>query len=133
MTTARPEIVLEGSLDGRTWVEYEFKWKPGSVTRRPGFIAPHQPRVDWQMWFAALNPRRAEPWLRGLMLRLLEGSPEVLELLGDNPFPDRPPRYVRGIAYRYEFATPDERRKDGAWWRRTRVRVLLGPVSLSDL
>ena len=66
------------------------------------------------------------------MLRLLQGSPEVLELLGENPFPDRPPRYVRGIAYRYEFTTPDESRKDGAWWRRKRVRVLLGPVSLSD-
>jgi len=132
MTTARPEIVFEGSLDGRTWMAYEFKWKPGAVTRRPVFIAPHQPRLDWQMWFAALSPRRAAPWLQGLTLRLLEGSPEVLELLGGNPFPDRPPRYVRAIAYRYQFTTPGEKRKDGAWWSRKRVRVLLGPVSLSD-
>ncbi len=65
------------------------------------------------MWFAALNPRHAAPWLQGLTLRLLEGSPRVLELLGENPFPDRPPRYVRGIAYRYEFATPTSGGKTG--------------------
>ena len=89
MTTARPEIVLEGSEDGATWRPYEFRWKPGDPLRRPRFVAPHQPRLDWQMWFAALGDYRANPWLTSVMARLREGSPEVLGLLATNPFPER--------------------------------------------
>src|SRR5205807_2927415 len=54
MTTERPEIVIEGSRDGVEWSEYGFRWKPGDVHRRPAFVAPYMPRLDWQMWFAAL-------------------------------------------------------------------------------
>src|SRR5437762_2903737 len=75
MTTERPEIVIEGSVDSVHWREYEFRWKPGGVTRRPGFVAPHQPRLDWQMWFAALDPEGGGPWLAGLVRGLLEGRP----------------------------------------------------------
>src|SRR5438034_1269638 len=63
MTTERPEIVVEGSRDTMAWREYRFRWKPGDVTRRPRFVAPHQPRLDWQMWFAALDPDGARGWL----------------------------------------------------------------------
>lgn len=129
MTTERPEIVVEGSRDGVTWAAYEFKWKPGDPARRPRFVAPHMPRLDWQMWFGALNPRRAGPWLEGLMRGILRGSPEVLGLLGVDPFPDAPPRYVRLVYYKYRFATPAERRDEGVWWTRERLGELTAPIA----
>ena len=135
MTTQRPEIVIEGSNDGALWKPYEFAWKPGDVERRPGFVAPHQPRLDWQMWFAALNPRGAS-WLNGLIQRLLEGSPEVLNLLAEegNPFPPpgKPPRYVRLLYYRYTFTDFEQRRSTGAWWERRRMTILTPPISLPE-
>jgi lipase maturation factor 1 len=125
MTTTRREIVVEGSEDGTTWQAYEFRFKPGDVTRRPGFVEPHQPRLDWQMWFAALSDYEATPWFQGFLVRLLQGSPDVLRLLAVNPFPARPPRYVRALIYDYRFSTPAQRRAGGAWWTRT----LLGSYS----
>jgi predicted DCC family thiol-disulfide oxidoreductase YuxK len=121
MTTRRPEIVLEGSEDGRTWKEYAFRWKPGDPNRRPAFVAPHQPRLDWQMWFAALGSREENPWLDRLLVRLLEGSPDVLALLGPDPFSGRRPRFVRARLYDYRFTDRAERRRTGAWWRRVEL------------
>jgi hypothetical protein len=118
MTTKRYEILIEGSNDGVTWKPYEFKWKPGDPTRRPQFCEPHMPRLDWQMWFAALGDYRQNPWLINLMFRLLEGSPPVLNLLETNPFPDRAPRYVRAMLYDYRFTTREQRRQTGQWWKR---------------
>jgi len=125
MTTSRVELVVEGSDDGRTWRAYEFKDKPGDVARRPGFVEPHQPRLDWQMWFAALGSYESTPWFPQFLARLLEGSRPVLGLLRRNPFPDTPPRYVRTLAYDYRFTTAAERRVTGAWW----YRRLLGEYS----
>ncbi len=119
MTKERNEIVLEGSDDAYTWREYAFKYKPGNIYRRPPQIAPLQPRLDWQMWFAALMPPEHSPWVKTLMLRLLQGSPSVLALLESNPFPEKPPRFVRAKLYAYEFATPDEIIDSGLWWKRT--------------
>ncbi len=118
MTTRRPEIVIEGSLDGQTWKEYEFRWKPGDVLRRPRFVAPHQPRLDWQMWFAALGSIDENPWLVQLLGRLLEGSPDVLALMGADPFAGSRPRYIRARLYEYRFTDLSERRRTGAWWKR---------------
>jgi len=118
MTTNRMEIILEGSADGITWSEYEFKYKPGNVKRKPGFVAPHQPRLDWQMWFAALSDYRYNPWLVELCVRLLNGSPKVADLLQSNPFPRAPPKYLRATLYEYKFTDAATRRKTGAWWRR---------------
>jgi len=129
MTTKRPEIVIEASEDGRQWVELEFRWKPGELSRRPGFCAPHQPRLDWQMWFAALNYRRATFWLEKLLFHILEGTPQVVALLGIDPTDGPPPRYVRLQYYEYEFSTPEERRETGNWWKRTKLGRLTGPVS----
>src|SRR2546422_2351146 len=126
MTTERREIVIEGSADGAHWLEYEFPWKPGAVTRRPRFVAPHQPRLDLRMWFAALDPDGAEPLLAGLVRGLLDGSPEVLSLLDSNPFPAAPPRYVRLVSYRYRFTTSADRSRSGARWAREFVGYLTG-------
>jgi hypothetical protein len=118
MTIRRPEILLEGSDDGATWKEYSFRWKPGDVRGRPRFVAPHQPRLDWQMWFAALGSAEENPWIENLEERLLQGSPDVLALLGPDPFRGARPRYVRARLYDYRFTDRAERRATGAWWRR---------------
>jgi hypothetical protein len=132
MTTERREIIVEGSNDGTNWLAYEFKYKPGDVTRRPGFIAPFQPRLDWQMWFAALGSPRQNPWFENFCERLLQGSPEVLALLEKNPFPGKPPRFIRAEFYDYHFTNADERHATGAWWRREFLGEYLPPVSLRE-
>ncbi len=118
MTTTRMEIVMEGSNDGVTWQSYEFKYKPGEVKRRPAWAEPHQPRLDWQMWFAALGNYEQNPWLLRFMLRLLQGSPEAARLLASNPFAKAPPVYLRALVYEYRFTSWPERRATGAWWKR---------------
>lgn len=130
MTKDRREIVIEGSADGIDWVPYEFNWKPGEVHRAPGWCAPHQPRLDWQMWFAALSSPAQNPWFVRLMGCLLENKADVTRLFAHNPFPDAPPRYVRASFYRYRFTTAAERRATGAWWKREELGEYLPPVSL---
>jgi hypothetical protein len=132
MTTQRPEINIEGSDDGITWKQYEFRWKAGDVRRRPRFVAPHQPRLDWQMWFAALHPPSHIRLLEGLTRALLDNRPQVTGLLANNPFPDHPPRYVRFVFCQYEFTSFDERRDSGAWWKSREVGRT-GPISESSL
>jgi hypothetical protein len=128
MTTSRPEIVIEGSNDGFAWREYEFPWKPGDIRARPLLVAPHQPRLDWQMWFAALGTVRQNPWFPMFIRRLLEGSPDVLALMKTNPFPDRPPRYIRAVVYDYHFAKPGS---GGAWWTRELKGLYMAPTRLN--
>jgi hypothetical protein len=127
MTKGRPEIVVEGSRDGIEWKEYAFRWKPGDPLRAPAFLPPHMPRLDWQMWFAALSRYERTPWFEEFLDRLLDNAPAVVGLLAENPFPDEPPRFVRAMLWRYEFTTRDERRASGAWWKRTKVG-LYSPV-----
>jgi hypothetical protein len=122
MTTERPEIVVEGSNDGVEWRPYEFRWKPGDPMRRPQFVQPHMPRLDWQMWFAALGSYRSNSWFLAFCERLLQGSPPVLALLGPNPFPDGPPKYLRATLYDYRFTTPEQHRETGSWWTRRVLR-----------
>ncbi len=133
MTTSREEIVIEGSEDGVTWREYEFRYKPGNVWQRPVWVEPYQPRLDWQMWFAALGTYRENPWMVRLMERLLEGEPEVTRLLKNNPFPGRPPKYVRALRYLYRFTSPEERQRTGAWWTRDARGYYIPPVALKDI
>ncbi len=131
MTTERPEIVIEGSNDGESWIAYEFKYKMGDPRRAPRWVAPFQPRLDWQMWFAALGDYRQSPWFSQFMLRLLQGSPQVLNLLEQNPFPQSPPKFIRAVLYDYQFSTWSERRQQGEWWRRTLKGIYFPPVSLN--
>ncbi|HEY2014473.1 MAG TPA: lipase maturation factor family protein, partial [Bryobacteraceae bacterium] len=100
MTTTRDEIVVEGSNDGDTWLAYEFPYKPGDVYRAPPVVAPYQPRLDWQMWFAALGTYRENRWFVNFMVRVMQAEPSVLHLLRHNPFPQGPPKYVRARLYR---------------------------------
>lgn len=132
MTTTRDEIVVEGSRDGRTWEAYEFKWKPGDLSRRPAFIAPHQPRLDWQMWFAALGTAQQNPWFLNFCARLLQGSPAVTGLLEKNPFAGAPPRFIRAVTYEYHFTDRDARSLSGDWWRRAPKGLYVHPMSLRE-
>src|SRR5215831_7274533 len=117
MTTTRHEIVIEGSSDGIEWREYEFRYKPGDLFRAPPWNIPHQPRLDWQMWFAALEDPRRLPWFWRFLQRLLENEPSVTALLQKNPFADKPPVYLRAQFYDYVF-TDKAGKATGRWWER---------------
>jgi len=132
MTPSRPEISIEGSNDAIDWQPYIFRYKPGPLNRAPGWAEPMQPRLDWQMWFAALGNYRENPWLLRFMMRLLQGSPPVLELLEHNPFAGKPPKYVRAMVYDYRFTTFEERRKTGNWWKRELKGAYFPPISLRN-
>ena len=131
MTTVRREIIVEGTADGQTWQEYKFKYKPGDVMRRPRFNIPHQPRLDWQMWFAALGTPEQNPWFRNFLIRLLQDDKAVENLLRVNPFPNAPPLGVRARFYEYHFTTPAEKRETGTWWKRKLVGDYYRPIRLS--
>lgn len=133
----RREVVIEGTdeptiTEQTVWREYEFNGKPGAVRRLPRQCAPYHLRLDWLMWFAAISPQYADPWLQPFMMRLLQNDAVTLRLLGDNPFPDSPPRYVRAQLYRYRFTTPAELRRDHAWWHRTLEGGYATPMSLPE-
>ena len=135
ITRRRYEIVIEGTRDPAPtsqsqWREYQFRGKPGDPARRPRQFAPYHLRLDWLMWFAALAPRYAEPWLPRFLQALLAGDEPVLSLLRSNPFPDAPPRYVRAQLYWYRYTNRAERRATGAWWQRTFRREYVPPVAL---
>ena len=117
MTKSRPEILIEGSHDGITWKAYEFHWKPGALDRAPDFVAPYHPRLDWQMWFAALGHLDYNPWLVNLMIRIMQNSEPVIDLLKENPFPEKPPQYIRSQLYDYQFTSPEEKKATGHWWK----------------
>ena len=130
MTTTRPEIVLQGSPDGVEWRDYEFRYKPGNTHRGLPVAGPYMPRLDWQMWFAALGSFNENRWVGALMYRLLVGDPTVTQLLAPPPFP-KPPPYMRALLYDYTFTSPEERARTGAVWRRELRGTWYGPVSLT--
>jgi hypothetical protein len=134
ITRVRQEVVIAGAddLDG-PWLEYGFKGKPGDPSRRPRQVAPYHLRLDWLLWFVALAPAYGQQWFTAFLARLLEGDRETLRLLGHDPFPDRPPTYVRADLYRYRFTTRAERRATGAGWARTRESTMVRPARLEDL
>jgi hypothetical protein len=129
----RDEVIVEGTSDAAPgpdarWVEYEFKCKPGSVARRPCWITPYHYRLDWQMWFAAMSDIESEPWLVHMVYKLLQNDRGVLSLLAQNPFPNRPPRFIRAERYRYQFTRFGTR----DYWRRERVDAYMPPLSAED-
>lgn len=131
MTIARPEVVIEGSDDGTTWKEYQFAYKPGNdLTKGVSFVAPYQPRIDWQMWFAALATYKDNSWFQPLMTQLLNGKGYARFLFAVNPFPQQPPKYIRAMRYIYRFSPT---RDGGAWWTRELQGAYFPPKSLNDL
>ncbi|XP_076628349.1 lipase maturation factor 2 [Colletes latitarsis] len=120
----RREVIIEGSnnIDG-PWKEYEFLYKPGNVNNSLPFVAPHQPRLDWQMWFAALGTYHQNPWLMSLAYRLLSGQPEVLSLMNnvENPFRDKPPKYIKASLYHYHYTPWSQSWNRQAWWTREKI------------
>jgi hypothetical protein len=132
MTTTRPEIQFEGSDDQVTWTPYAFRYKPGDPLRPPPWIAPFHPRLDWQLWFAALSDAQSERWVVSLSHRLLDGSPSVVGLLAPGPWTPRPPRFVRATLYEYRFTTWSEAANSGAWWARQPLRPYLPVLTLEN-
>ncbi|MFB6295376.1 MAG: lipase maturation factor family protein, partial [Halobacteriales archaeon] len=137
VTRDRFQVVIEGTDETSPaeddWEEYECKGQPVAVDERPPQWAPYHLRLDWQLWFAAMRPSpRRSPWFPVLLEKLLAGDEATLSLLGENPFPEEPPAYVRAVRYRYRFTTPAERAETGDWWRRERVGVYAPPVSAGD-
>ncbi len=135
ITKVRYEIVVEGTdtehpYSDADWMAYEFKGKPGNIWRRPPQVAPYHLRLDWLMWFAAMSSPLDHPWFIAFTVKLLENDATMLKLLRHNPFPDRPPHFVRAQIYRYRFSTWRERRETAAWWHRTLVSEYLPPLRL---
>ncbi|HEY6058297.1 MAG TPA: lipase maturation factor family protein, partial [Candidatus Limnocylindrales bacterium] len=135
VTRHRDEVVVEGTADpepgpAAVWREYEFKAKPGDPRRLPRQVAPYHLRLDWLMWFLPLSPGYGDTWFYRFVERLLVNEPATVRLLRRNPFPDRPPVYVRARLYRYRYTTWNERRASGAWWVRQPIDEYLPPVRL---
>ena len=131
----RHEIVFEGTddaaiTDATRWREYEFRCKPGDPLRRPCIIAPYQPRIDWQIWFAAMSVPERYPWTVHLIWKLLHNDPGALSLLANDPFPGSPPRFIRARYYLYQFAPPGD--PGGAYWKRTLLGTWLPALSVDD-
>ena len=129
---ARPELILEGfSAKEERWIEIAFRYKPGDVMRSPPWIAPYQPRLDWQMWFASLGSYQGNPWLISLVNRLLiGGNNDVLNLIdkGAYPFIDDPPTAIRAVLYDYDFTRYNTSGSNGAWWVRFNRREYLPAI-----
>ena len=123
MTETRPEVLIEVSLDGRTWTEWPLPYKPGALDRRPPQVAPHMPRLDWQLWFAALSSCQRNPWVHTLLQRLGDDVPEVVALMGPYPI-DAPPRFLRATVAVYRFTEPgSDAAAEGQWWERSTPRT----------
>jgi hypothetical protein len=116
MQTERHELIIEGSHDAINWHPYLFHYKPHELDRRPPFNIPHQPRLDWMMWFVPPKSRENLYWFDRFMHKLRTGSPQVTGLLRYDPFPHHPPQYMRVLVYRYRFTSVTEREITGNWW-----------------
>jgi hypothetical protein len=118
MQVERHELQIEGSLDGRNWQAYEFRYKPNDIDETPQFIVPHQPRLDWMIWFVPPRNPDMRFWFEGFLTRLQQNQPAVTALLKHNPFAGQAPRYLRVMVYRYQFTTPEERKQSGHYWKK---------------
>ena len=131
----RLNVVFEGTMDdypsdSSNWKPYIYKGLPVLPDKRPPQVAPYQLRLDWQMWFAAMSSPAQYPWTVNLISKLLHNDPGALSLFAENPFPDKPPQYIRAVLYRYSFAKPGN--PQGNWWTRDRVNIWLPALSADD-
>lgn len=131
----RLNVVFQGTMDSiptdsAHWVDYPYKALPDDLYRRPPQVAPYQPRLDWQMWFASMSTPDEYPWTYTLVAKLLHNDPGVLSLFGRNPFPGKPPLYIRAILYRYRFARPGNPQHQ--WWTREQIGAPWLPAMAAD-
>ncbi|MDP9042904.1 MAG: lipase maturation factor family protein, partial [Bacteroidota bacterium] len=120
----RLNVVFEGTPDevpdeNAHWKAYPYKGLPVDTDQRPPQIAPYQLRLDWQMWFASMSTPEEYPWTIHLIYKLLHNDPVAVGLFARNPFPDKPPRFIRAVLYKYSFAQPGNPK--GLWWDRQRL------------
>lgn len=136
MTTERPEIIIEGSEDGKTWKPYVFKYKIGALDETAPWVMPHMPRLDWQMWFAALRVERTgryPTWFVEFLRALAENKQPVTSLLAENPFEAKAPKYLRVSLYNYEFNDPANKSETGNWWSREMISGLTTSIPTERL
>ena len=128
MTTTRPEIIVEGSDDGVSWKPYRFRWKPCELDRRPRFTTPHMPRLDWQMWFAALDRRLPvrPPGSSGSSRSCWRARPPCWGFCGIIRSLHMHRAYVRAQLSFYTFTSSGSR----DWWSRDDRGVFLPPLSI---
>lgn len=131
----RLNVIFEGtadddSTDNAHWQPYIYKGLPVALDQRPPQIAPYQLRLDWQMWFASMDTPEDYPWTYHLVWKLLHNDPRVVDLFAVNPFPRKPPRYVRAVLYRYSFAKPGN--PQGLWWQRERLGLWIPPMAADN-
>jgi len=131
----RYNVVFEGTADDTTgnkanWKPYIYKGLPVLLDKMPPQVAPYQLRLDWQMWFASMSTPDQYPWTFNLEYKLLHNDATALSLFAGNPFPDHPPRYVRAVLYRYQFAPPDN--PQHLWWTRRQLAIWISPMSAND-
>ena len=131
----RLNVIFKGTIDddstdNASWKPYIYKGLPVLPDERPPQVAPYQLRLDWQMWFASMSSSDEYPWTFNLVWKLLHNDPGALSLFAGNPFPDKPPKYIRAVLYRYEFARKLDH--DGLWWHRERINLWMTPVSIDD-
>ena len=133
VTRVRKEIIIEGTEDlviteNTKWLPYEFKGKPGDITRHPSQVSPYHYKIDWQMWFAAMSNYNLHPWFLPFIQKLLEGNLAVLSLLKTNPFPQKNPQFIRAELYEYHFSSKKEEKE--AFWLRKRLGPYMHPICL---
>ncbi|BAU55729.1 lipase maturation factor family protein [Mucilaginibacter gotjawali] len=131
----RYNVVFEGTTDDTTggkaqWKPYVYKYLPTLPDKAPPQIAPYQPHLDWQMWFAAMGTAGQYPWTYNLVYKLLHNDPGAVSLFAGNPFPNRPPRFIRAVLYRYQFAKPGSPK--GIYWTMERLGDWIPVVSKDD-
>lgn len=131
----RPVLIFEGTdsdnpATATDWKEYPYVGSPWDPKLPSPQIAPYQPHLDWQLWFAAMASPDDYPWTRNLIWKLLHNDPATLSLFAGNPFPDHPPKYIRALLYIYHFAPPNN--PDHVYWTRDLQGTWLGPYSTEN-
>jgi Lipase maturation factor len=131
----RLNVVFQGTDSDTTagavdWKDYLYQALPVDVHEMPVQVAPYQPHLDWQMWFAAMGTYHQYPWTLHLIWKLLHNDPVALSFFRYNPFPDHPPRYIRAVLYKYSFAPAGN--AEGDWWIREFQDDWLPPLAVEN-